>query len=106
MAASASDIIRRSYRGDVAHQHVVAISQHHRIQASPGYRAAAAYVTEVLRAEGLEAEIRHYPADRQSSFWSAPSFQEWVCEGPAWSSSTDREKWSSACVISPGCPPA
>jgi len=75
-----ADLIRRSYRGDVAHHHVTAISQHHRIQASPGYRAAAGYVAAQLEAAGLEVTVRRYPADGRARFWSTPSFLEWECE--------------------------
>jgi aminopeptidase YwaD len=57
-----ADLIRRTYRGEAAHRHVTAICQHHRIQASPGYRVAAAYVAAQLEAAGLEVAIRRYPA--------------------------------------------
>ena len=75
-----TDLIRRAYRGDAAHRHVTAISQHHRIQGSPGYRAAAAYVAAQLEAAGLEVAIRRYPADGRARFWTTPSFLEWACE--------------------------
>ena len=35
MSYTHTELIRRSYRGEAAHRHVTAISQHHRIQASP-----------------------------------------------------------------------
>ena len=73
------DVIRRSYRPLVAHRHVAAISQYHRIQASPGYRAAAGYVASQLASAGLEVAVQRYPANTQTSFWSLPSFQEWEC---------------------------
>ena len=76
-----TDRIRRAYRGEAAHRHVTAISQHHRIQASPGYRAAAEYVAAQLEAAGLEVAIHRYPADGRARFWTTPSFQEWACEG-------------------------
>jgi aminopeptidase YwaD len=75
-----ADLIRRTYRGEAAHRHVTAISQHHRIQASPGYRAAAEYVAAQLEAAGLEAAIRRFPADGRMRFWTTPSFLEWECE--------------------------
>jgi hypothetical protein len=75
-----TDLIRRSYRGDAAHRHVTAISQHHRIQASPGYRAAAGYVAAQLEAAGLDVTVRRYPADGRDRFWTTPSFLEWDCE--------------------------
>ena len=75
-----TDLIRRSYRGDAAHRHVTAISQHHRIQASPGYRAAAGYVAAQLEAAGLEVTVHRYPADGRARFWTTPSFLEWEGE--------------------------
>jgi aminopeptidase YwaD len=75
-----TEIIRAAYRGEMAHQHVTAISQFHRIQASPGYRAAAGYVAARLAAAGLETGIRSYPADGRARFWTTPSFLEWSCE--------------------------
>ena len=75
-----TDLIRRAYRGDMAHRHVTAISQHHRIQASPGYRAAAEYVAAELAAAGLEVAIRRFPADGRARFWTTPSFLEWEGE--------------------------
>jgi hypothetical protein len=75
-----SDLIRRAYRGAVAHRHVTAISQHHRIQASPGFRAAAEYVAGQLSAAGLQTTIHSYPADGAARFWTTPSFLEWTCE--------------------------
>ena len=69
----------RAYSGDRAHSHVVAISGFHRIQASPGYRAAADYVARELAAAGLDVAIRSYPANGAARFWSTPSFLEWDC---------------------------
>lgn len=80
MTYAYTDLIRRSYRGDAAHRHVAAISQHHRIQASPGYRAAASYVAAQLEAAGLEVAVRTYPADGRAHFWTTPSFLEWAAE--------------------------
>jgi aminopeptidase YwaD len=75
-----TDIIRRSYRGDIAHRHMIAISGHHRIQASPGYRAAAEYVVSQATAAGLQVAIHRYPADTETRFWTSPGFLEWACE--------------------------
>jgi hypothetical protein len=80
LALSYTNLFRQSYRAELAHRHVVAISQYHRIQASPGFRGAASYVADQLAAAGLEVVIRRYPADGRHSFWSAPGFLEWSCE--------------------------
>ena len=81
MAYPLTVLFRHSYRADLAHRHVVAISQFHRIQASPGFRAAANYVADQLSTEGLKVVIRRYPADGKHLYWSEPGFQEWACEG-------------------------
>ena len=71
------DIIRRTYSGRRAKDDVAAIVRHHRIQASPGYRDAANYVLGELQGASLEAHIEAFPADSQTTFWTASSFQEW-----------------------------
>jgi hypothetical protein len=69
--------IRARVSGIAAKQDVAAIAQFHRIQASPGYRAAAEYVLDALQACGLDAWIERFPADSKSQFWTEASFQEW-----------------------------
>jgi aminopeptidase YwaD len=71
------EAIRQAYSGQAAKEDVAAIIRHHRIQASPGYRAAADYVLAELLAAGLEARIERFPADYQTRFWTLPSFEEW-----------------------------
>lgn len=80
MPVPITDLIRKAYRGEMAHRHVVALSGYHRIQASPGYRAAADYIVGQLEAAGVQAVIRRYPADGIARFWTTPSFLEWTCE--------------------------
>jgi aminopeptidase-like protein len=63
--------------GAAAHQAIADISRYHRIQASPGYRQAAKYVYEQLLEAQIRAEILDYPADKTTTFWATPSFQEW-----------------------------
>ena len=63
-----------------AWHNVADIASFHRIQASPGYRAAAEHALKAFRGAGLEAEILSYPADHRTSFWSCRMFQEWACE--------------------------
>ena len=75
-----TDLIRAAYRGEMAHRHVTAISGFHRIQASPGYRAAAQYVAEQLSEAGLQVNVLGYPADGITRFWTTPSFLEWSCD--------------------------
>ncbi len=69
--------ISEAFSGEAAKSDVAEIIRHHRIQASPGYRAAANYVLDELKQAGINARIETYPANYQASFWTAPSFQEW-----------------------------
>lgn len=75
-----TDLILAAYRGEMAHRHVTAISGYHRIQASPGYRAAAHYVAEQLSDAGLQVNVLGYQADGVTRFWTTPSFLEWSCD--------------------------
>ncbi|MHB8946008.1 MAG: DUF4910 domain-containing protein [Bacillota bacterium] len=66
--------------GRRALDYVAEISAFHRIQASPGYRAAAHHALEAFKAARLEAEILSYPANLKTSYWSCKMFQEWDVE--------------------------
>lgn len=79
MLTNTVKVIGNAYLGQRAKDDVAAISQYHRIQASPGYRAAASYVFGELQNAGLEAFIEVYPANYQTKFWASRSFQEWDC---------------------------
>lgn len=61
-----------------AYNHVISVSQFHRIQASPGYRAAAEYCVDRLLESSPEAQVIHYPAEATTKFWHFPSFEEWA----------------------------
>ena len=69
--------IRKTCSGQAAKDDVAAIVCHHRIQASPGYRDAAGCMLRELQRAGLDAHIETFPADHQTTFWTAASFQEW-----------------------------
>jgi aminopeptidase YwaD len=71
--------VKASYSGVAARQQVAAISQFHRIQASPGYRAAAEYCLGQLRSWGVPAEILSFPANEHTTYWAQHMFQEWDC---------------------------
>lgn len=71
--------INKAYSGEIARRHIAAISQYHRIQASPGYREAARYVHAELGAAGVSAELLTFPANEDARFWTMESFQEWAC---------------------------
>jgi len=65
------------YSGMRARDHVARLSQFHRIQASPGFRAAAQYCREVLAGFGIQVEVLSFPANESTSYWGAPMLQEW-----------------------------
>jgi hypothetical protein len=65
--------------GLAALNHARVLSNHHRIQASPGYRAAAQYSLNALLDAGLEAEIVTYEATPDVYFGNSRSFREWRC---------------------------
>ncbi len=72
--------IGAAYAGGTAKRHTAAIARYHRIQASPGYRAAANWVLHTLQNAGVSASIETYSANLQTTFWSLASFQEWACQ--------------------------
>jgi aminopeptidase YwaD len=65
--------------GGIAFGHVAEISRHHRIQASPGMRAAVDYAVETLRGYGVKAEAHACPANGRDYSWSNLMFKEWSC---------------------------
>jgi aminopeptidase YwaD len=67
------------FSGTRAYDIVKEIIRHHRIQASPGYRAAAETCAALLREAGIETTIRSYPATFGTQFWANRLFQEWDC---------------------------
>ena len=82
--------------GPAAFQHVREISSYHRIQASPGFRQAAAYVHAAFSAIGLEVETLTYPAAEDAQYWSQKMFQEWECsEAELWLLSPEKKRLAS-----------
>lgn len=71
------EAVKQTYSGPAAKQYVAAISQYHRIQASPGFRAAAEYCLAALRSWGIDAHILSFPANTRTTYWTATMFQEW-----------------------------
>ncbi|MGC8839699.1 MAG: DUF4910 domain-containing protein, partial [Anaerolineae bacterium] len=53
------------------------LSRYHRIQATPGFRAAAEYVLARLRAAGVDARLHAYPADGKTACWTSIQSPEW-----------------------------
>jgi hypothetical protein len=72
------DLLHEALSGELAKEHVIAITRHHRIQGSRGYRQAAEYVLRQLREFGYhetEAWIESYPSDGRVAYqtWQSPS---------------------------------
>ena len=69
--------VKQSYSGIAAKNHVAALAQFHRMQGSPGFRAAAKYCLGQLRSWGIEAEVVPFPANTHTTYWACDMFQEW-----------------------------
>jgi len=72
------DLLHESLSGEMAKDHVIEITRHHRIQGSRGYRDAAHYVLGKLKAYGFsdaDAYIESYPSDGKVRYqtWQSPS---------------------------------
>jgi aminopeptidase YwaD len=72
------DLLRESLSGELAKDHVIQITRHHRIQGSRGYRAAAEYVLQQLRSFGYtekDAYIESFKSDGKQVYqtWQSPS---------------------------------
>ena len=72
--------LAREVSGEIALNHVAEVSRHHRIQVSPGIRAAVNYAAETLKGYGLDVEVRKYKSDGKTLAWSSPMFKEWSCD--------------------------
>lgn len=72
------DLFHEVLSGELAKEHVIAITRHHRIQGSRGYRDAANYVLSKLREYGYsekDAYIESFKSDGKVSYqtWQSPS---------------------------------
>lgn len=72
--------IRPLVSGERAKDAVVALTGHHRVQASPGYDAAARWLVDELRRSGLEPRIERVRADGRSRMLGFPMPEGWRCE--------------------------
>jgi hypothetical protein len=71
-------LLHEELSGEIAKEHVIAITRHHRIQGSRGYRAAAEWVLEKLREYGFDEDhawIESFPSDGRIFYqtWQSPS---------------------------------
>ncbi|MBI1807638.1 MAG: DUF4910 domain-containing protein [Ignavibacteria bacterium] len=72
------DLFHEALSGELAKEHVIAITRHHRIQGSRGYRDAAHYVLGKLREYGFsekDAYIESFKSDGKVQYqtWQSPS---------------------------------
>ncbi len=72
------DLLHESLSGEMAKDHVIGITRHHRIQGSRGYRDAAHYVLGELKKFGYsdaDAYIESFPSDGKIRYqtWQSPS---------------------------------
>jgi hypothetical protein len=71
-------LLHEALSGEIAKDHVIQITRHHRIQGSRGFRDAAQYVLGQLRRYGFgerEAWIESFPSDGRVAYqtWQSPS---------------------------------
>jgi hypothetical protein len=72
------DLLHETLSGELAKEHVIQITRHHRIQGSRGYRDAANYVLAQLRKYGFsekDAYVESFKSDGKVSYqtWQSPS---------------------------------
>ena len=73
------DAVRQEVSGERALAAVEAVSRFHRVQASPGYDAAASWLSGELEASGLRVEIEHVPGDGRTRRLGALMPEGWEC---------------------------
>ncbi len=72
------DLLHEELSGELAKEHVIAITRHHRIQGSRGYREASDYVLGQLRSFGFSEEdayVESFVSDGRTTYqtWASPS---------------------------------
>ncbi len=72
--------VRAEASGIKALDSVRVLAGHHRVQASPGFDAAAAWLAGQLRGLGLEPEIDTVPGDGVTRYWGTVMPEGWSCE--------------------------
>ncbi len=85
--------IETQYSSSNAMRMLSRLSQFHRVKASPGYRGAAEFATDVLVDAGLAVEVLSFPSDGKTVYSSYLSPEEWTVEGAElWLTRPRREK--------------
>src|SRR5215831_7203640 len=73
---------------------IIELGRRHRVQASPGYDKAAAYIAEKARQYGLEqVQIERFPADGKKTYYTLKSSVGWEADaGQLWELAPDHRK--------------
>jgi aminopeptidase YwaD len=74
------EAVRVETSGERAHEWVRAIAGHHRVQASPGYDAAAEWLRGALVSLGLEPEWETVSGDGHTRAWQHLLPEGWACD--------------------------
>ena len=78
MFQSIFNIITKEFSGKNAKEIIGGIANFHRIQSSPGFRAAAKYCQEKLEDYSISnVETHSYPAKGFNQYWGKPIPKEW-----------------------------
>jgi aminopeptidase YwaD len=72
--------IRTDISGEAAFNHVVEIAGYHRIQVSPGIRAAVNYCVNTWKNMGIDAKVVSWPSTGKEYAWGSQMIQEWSCD--------------------------
>ncbi len=74
-------LVSKEFSGKSAKELIGGIANFHRIQSSPGFRAAAKYSQEKLMEYKIPNVKTHsYPANGNNTFWGSPVPKEWSIE--------------------------
>jgi hypothetical protein len=72
------DTINKEFSGTNAKELIGEIAKNHRIQSSPGFRAAAKLCQHKLEEYGVpKIKLHSYPATGKNAFWGCPVPKEW-----------------------------
>ncbi len=80
MLKATISLFREAVSGAAALQDLAGIIAYHRIQSSPGFRQAAHFCLERLRAAGVPARVLSFPGDGVTEYWGHPMPQEWSAQ--------------------------
>ena len=72
--------LRGEISSETAFNHVAEIVRYHRIQVSPGIRAAVNYTVNAMKGYGVEAKIVSWPSTGKEYSWGSQMIEEWSCD--------------------------